>query len=146
MKEHSRYPFRSERLKLPESYNFTNNRIDVSLPRGTYRLQAVSVFTDAAWVVHGFVLFCVGKRTAIENFPIGTTFLNANGEVLGVTSCRFVAAGTIGEVSHGDPVEIDILDNEILTFWSYAGTEAIKITMVGELPTEDPELEGRRRE
>jgi hypothetical protein len=141
MKEHSKYPFRSARLGAVFSIPMVNNRAEHTPGRGTYRLQVV--VDDVVNANGEGVFFAIGRGGFDKYFPAVISKTTCKAEYLG-PSCHLLIAGVVHAVQFC-AVEVDILDEQTIYFWSQPGTGVVKMVKVGDLPMEDPELEGRRR-
>lgn len=82
----------------------------------------------------------------IAAFTAAPTYATVNAEFLPCSGRHTVVADTFDGPS--SIAEVDLLDNQVIWFWFpfAVNGESVKVVKVGELPVEDPELEGRRRE
>lgn len=134
-------PMRSARFKPYGSARFSNNRLRLSVARGTYRLQCVSGWT-AGFQSQG-VFVAVGRDDFASHFGATPAITTCLAEYLHTSGMAAIDVGYRGSVWCS--LEVDVLDNEVIWIWSPSGTETIKYVKVGDLPDREAILSDRER-
>jgi hypothetical protein len=142
MREHSNYPMRSARLGAVVPLGFVNNRAEFAGPRGTYKIQAVVAGAAPNSVS---IFFAIGRGDFTDYFGNVPAVATCAAECLPVSGPYSGTFGA-GNTCHGGAgVEVDIsTDGDKIHFWSSTGTEYLKIVRVGDLPSQDRQLDGPR--